>query len=397
MRILFLSRWFPYPPSNGSKIRIYNLVRGLASQHEVGLISFVDGSEKGSDISEFSRSCCQIKTVPLKSFNPNSRLARLGFLSSTPRWAVDTFSEEMKVSILQALSSGGYDAVIASQVDMAVYARYFNGIPALFEEVEVGVLYEAFAHAPAPWKRFRSGLTWAKHRRYLARLLSCFHACTVVSDREKELLSKAVPGFDNVHVIPNCVRLEDYTGIEAEKAAKTLIFTGALSYGPNYDAVLWFLQEIFPLVQAETPDVRLLVTGDPGGRVLPPARNVELTGYVQEIAPLVASSSISLAPIRHGGGTRLKILESMALRTPVVSTSKGAEGLDVRHNENILLADTREAFAEAVVCLLKDPDEARRIAENGRKLVRKAYDWDRRMPDFLNIIEQIVTISPHHR
>jgi glycosyltransferase involved in cell wall biosynthesis len=388
MRILFLSRWFPYPASNGSKIRIYNLVRGLTGQHEVGLISFVDGSEKGSDISEFSRLCCQVKTVPLKSFDPNSRMARLGFLSSTPRWAVDTFSEEMKVSILQALSTGGFDAVIASQVDMAVYARYFNGIPALFEEVEVGVLYEAFAHAPSKSKRFRSGLTWSKHRRYLARLLSCFQACTVVSDREKELLSTAVPGFENVHVIPNCVRLEDYTGIEAVKDAKTLIFTGALSYGPNYDAMLWFLQEIFPLVQAEVPDVRLLITGDPGGRLLPPAGNVELTGFVEEIAPLVASSTVSLVPIRHGGGTRLKILEAMALRTPVVSTSKGAEGLDVHQNENILLADTGEAFAEAVVCLLKNPHLGQRIAEGAYNLVRMKYDWDQVMQHFLKILEQ---------
>lgn len=391
MRLLFLSRWFPYPPSNGSKIRIYNLLRGLAQEHQVTLLSFVDGSDERIDLSELTRLCCEVKTVPLKPFEPNSRRALLGFLSPMPRWAVDTFSEEMKESILQTLSSGDYDAVIASQVDMAVYAAYFHGIPALFEEAEVGSLYEAFAHAPSAWRRFRYGLTWTKHRRFLASLLSNFQACTVVSEREKDLLSAAVPDFQNIHIIPNCVRLEDYAGVEVVKEPHTLIFTGSLSYGPNYDAMFWFLQEIYPLVQAKVPDVRLLITGDHAGRSLPPARNVERTGFVEDIASLVAASSVSLVPIRHGGGTRLKILEAMALQTPVVSTSKGAEGLDIQNNENILLADTKDRFAEAVICLLNDKDRAQCITDNAYDLVRAKYDWRQVIPNFLKLIEQTST------
>jgi glycosyltransferase involved in cell wall biosynthesis len=121
---------------------------------------------------------------------------------------------------------------------------------------------------------------------------------------------------------------------------------------------------------------------------LPPANNVTLTGFVDDIRSWIASSCISLAPIFMGGGTRLKILEAMALRTPVVATSKGAEGLDVAHGKHLLLADTPQAFADAVVSLLRDPNLYQQIAENGYQLVAQKYDWPSITPHFLHLVER---------
>lgn len=144
MRILFLSPWYPYPTNNGSKLRIFNLLRGLAQQHEVTLLSFADQPQADQNSPELRSLCSEVQVVPWKPFQPRSWRARLGFFSLTPRSVIDTFSPEMKQRIKQALTERSYDLVIASQAGMAGYGSYFGGLAALFEEVELGVPYESF-------------------------------------------------------------------------------------------------------------------------------------------------------------------------------------------------------------------------------------------------------------
>jgi glycosyltransferase involved in cell wall biosynthesis len=389
MKILFLSGWFPYPPNNGAKLRIYNLLRGLAPHHQVTLLAFADQPDVNPEVSELHSLCDRIQVIPWKPYDPNSRRARLGFLSLTPSSVVDTYSLEMEGRIREELSSGEYDLVIASQWAMASYGACFTKVPALFEEVEVGVPYQQYAGATSLWHRFRFGLTWAKQRIYLRRLLHSYRACTVVSEPERALLSSAVPGYQAIEVIPNCISLADYRGINGDRQRNTLIFTGPFGYLANYEAMTWFLEEVYPRVQAQVPDVRLIVTGDHANLPLPAADNLTLTGFVDDVRPLIHSASISLAPIRVGGGTRLKILEAMALHTPVVSTTKGAEGLDVQDGKDLLIADSPAEFADAVLRLLGDPGFGRALAEKGHQLVRERYDWPAVMPEFLDLLERV--------
>jgi len=203
------------------------------------------------------------------------------------------------------------------------------------------------------------------------------------------LLSLAVPNYQSIEVIPNCINVADYNDVHEVAQVNTMIFTGSFRYFANHDAMTWFLREIYPRIQARVPDIHLTVTGDHANLPLPPAENVTLTGFVDDVRPLVASSWASLAPLRLGGGTRLKILEAMALRTPVVTTSKGAEGLDVQRDEHLLIADTPEAFAEAVIRLLKKPGLRKQLTGNAYQLVREKYDWAVVMPRFLNLIERV--------
>ncbi len=389
LNILFLSSWFPYPPNNGSKLRIYNLLRGLAEHHALTLLSFADRSDVDPNAPALRSLVRDLHVIPWKPFTPHRWRARIGFFSLTPRSVADTYSPEMALRIEQSLSTRNYDLVIASQITMAGYAPCFRGLPALFEEVEVGVLYEQFTRATSPWRRFRYGLTWAKHRRYLARLLRHFQACTVVSEQERKLLSQAVSDHPPIEIIPNGVNLSDYENVHEEPEPNTLIFTGAFTYGANHDAMTWFVGQVYPLIRAQAPDVHLYITGNHADKPLPPADGVTRTGYVDDVRPLVARSWISLAPLRIGGGTRLKILESMALRTPVVATSKGAEGLDVQDGEHLLIADTPQTFADAVIRLLKDPALRRRLTDNAYQLVREKYDWAVIMPRFLDLVERV--------
>jgi glycosyltransferase involved in cell wall biosynthesis len=390
VRILFLSAWFPYPADNGSKIRIFNLIRGLSQEHHVTLLSFTDETRHGLIPAELRQICQEVQVVPKKSFSPLSLKARLGFFSLTPRSVLDTFSSEMAELIRRSLTTTHFDVIIASQVMMAGYSRFFSGLPALFEEIELGVLYEQRSKAESLVHRFRHGLTWTKHRRYLARLLRGFRAGTVVSRQEHRLLcGAAIEGSKPIEVIPNCVNVAEYEDFQAAPRPNTLIFTGSFSYFANYQAMRWFTSEVLPNIRAEIPDVRLTVTGNHANRPLPQAQDVELAGYVEDVRPYIAGSWVSLAPIWTGGGTRLKILEAMALCTPVVATSKGAEGIDVLDEENILIADTPQAFADAVTRLLRDPGLRQRLVDNAYRLVCRKYDWAAVMPRFVSLVERV--------
>lgn len=393
MRILFLSPWFPFPPVNGSELRINTLIRGLAARHEVTLVSFQRRPVDETQMRAAREYVAAVHLISWREFQPGGRRARLGFLSARPRSVVDTHSPEMADCIRRALDESAYDAVIASQTIMAAYWPAFQGIPALLEEAELGVYRQQVDGPGAAPVRLRRRLMWAKQCTYMRSLLPRFAACTVVSERERSLLRGAVPNYDPVEIIPNCIDLPVYTEVRADPEPDTLVFTGSFAYGVNHDAMDWFVRDIYPLVRDAVPEARLVITGDPAGRALPPAANVTQTGYLDDIKPLVAAAAVSLAPIRYGGGTRLKILEAMALGTPVVATSKGAEGLDVTDGEHLLIADTPEEFARAVVAVLRDDGLRRRMAAAGQELVRVSYTWEGVMPRFLALVDRVIEQS----
>jgi polysaccharide biosynthesis protein PslH len=392
MQILFLSRWFPYPPNNGSKLRIYNLLRGLSENHDVSLLSFSDDYKATLLENELRSICKEIWVKPWKPYSPSSWRARLGIFRSKPRSMIDTFSQEMAFTIKDVLSSMDFDLVIASEIWTAAYSQFFVPVPAVFEDLELGAFHDSFLNAETRPKRLRNWLTWKKHLRFIAKLMPAFDACTVVSQHERKLLQEAITdmGKTKVEVIPNCINLLEYQNISGSQEQNSLIFTGSFTYSANYEAMVWFISKVYPIVQARVPLVQLMITGDTGNQTLTPLDNVQLTGFVQDVRPLVSSACVSLAPIWSGGGTRLKILEAMALHTPVVSTSKGAEGLDVQDNVHLLIADTPEKYADCIIRLLKDPHLRQRIGDNAYNLVKEKYDWAVVMPHFLDFIEGLV-------
>ena len=389
MNILFLSRWYPFPPNNGSKLRVFHLLRALAAQHTVTLLSFRE-QEEVVDIEapEIQSLCREIHTVPWPKFNPTSGTSLAGLFNPKPRSVLDSHSPQMAAKIQQLIAENQFDLIIASQVGTAGYGRYFQNIPALFEEVEMGIYHEQMAQADSFKSKLRYRLTLSKQAHYLRELLQYFDTCTVVSEPEQALVKTAVPGYKNVEIIPNCMNLADYAQVRVPKRPNSLIFTGSFTYHVNHQAMEWYVGQVNSLVQAQIPDVQISITGDHANLPLPAANNITRTGFVDDIRSWIASSCISLAPIFMGGGTRLKILEAMALRTPVVATSKGAEGLDVEHGQHLLLADTPQAFADAVVSLLQNPDLYHTIADNGFQLIAEKYDWPSVTPHFLTLVQR---------
>jgi sugar transferase (PEP-CTERM/EpsH1 system associated) len=380
VKILFLSSWFPYPPDNGSRIRIFNLIKHLSREHDITLLSFFRGGKVTEDrLRRMQHYCSTVQAVPLAPFRPGSFRSILGFLSPRPRSVIDTYSRQMQRLVRQTVEEQDFSVVIASQIDTAPYAAPVKGVPRILEEIELTTPWEKYAREERFGRRLRYGPMWWKTRRFIAHLLRQFDGWTVVSQQERAKVLSIAPGCRRAVVVPNGVDSDRYTGDFGNPEPGTLVFPGALTYDANFDAMAFFLRKVFPIVKARQPAVILRITGKTDGVPvdrLPLDDGIILTGYLEDVRPTVAQSWVCVVPLRVGGGTRLKILEAMALGTAVVSTSKGAEGLEVTPGEDILIADEPTEFADAVARLLSDQALRVRLTANGRRLVKALYSWE---------------------
>lgn len=396
MKLLFLSRWYPFPADNGARLRVFNLIKALSREHEISLVSFTSEPADEARIAQMRAWCARVQTAPYTSFAPDSIKSRLGALSWKPRSVVGTDSAEMHALAHAEVGQFKPDLVIASQIDMIPYAQMLP-VRKLIEELEVGVIRQALENARG-MRRARAWLTWQKLKYYVRHIAPAFHGCTVVSENEMRWVQHMTDALP-LAVMPNGVDVAACNAVRATPARDTLIYNGSVTYGPNLDAVQHFVEAIFPLVLRERPAARLFVTGRTDGvpaDQLPQHDHLTWTGYVDDIRRVVAGSWVAVAPIRKGGGTRLKILEALALRTPVVSTAKGAEGLGLVDGCDAFIADEPVAFAQRVVRVLSDAQVRRDMAERGAQTAAARFDWQvigRRLSQFVRQVAAPERIS----
>ncbi|MCX7791540.1 MAG: glycosyltransferase family 4 protein [Chloroflexaceae bacterium] len=395
MRILALSTWWPEPADNGSRMRIMNLLRHLAVRHTVDLIAFTQGPAGEVQRDELQRMCASIVAIerPSRPIRYHHRVASL--VLPEPASVRATWCREMAHTVLSAASRLRPDVVIAFQPDMVPYVLRLGEVPLILEELELAYTLEHYLQHSNPLLRLRYWLTAVKHRHYVATLVRHFKAITVVSVREAALVRDLMRDYPvEIVVVPNGADLEGCLQYRYDPEPDTLIYPGALTYAANLDAMRYFLAEIFPRIRQLRPRATLRITGKhtPEQRAaLPDVPGVELTGYVNDVHALISRSAVEVVPLREGGGTRLKILEALALGTPVISTSKGAEGLDLVPGRDLLIADTPAAFAETTVRLLTHPEERARLSAHGRRAVAERYDWRTIGARFVALVETVAT------
>jgi glycosyltransferase involved in cell wall biosynthesis len=397
MRILFISWWWPYPADNGAKIRIYNLLRHLSQEHQVTLLSFAEEHEATTAQIDHLRSvCAHVESFAKPHYNPGTMRATLGYLSPWPRSLIDVYSPIMAKRVETLARQGVVDVVIASQLQTMRYLELLSDIPTILEEIEVTIFHDRVQAAAGTSSKLRAQLTLTKLENALRTLLKRGVAFTVVSDAERDYLRQIAPADALIEVVPNGVDTAvNQPDPSANPQPNSLIYTGAVTYSANYDAVDYFVREVLPLIRQRIPQAHLTVTGGTGDvdvSELAAQPGVTFSGYLPSVAAAVQNSWALVAPLRVGGGTRLKILEAMALGTPVVSTAKGAEGLDVVNGRDLLLADSPHEMAEAVCGLLADAELRARLAAAGRACVEKQYDWGVITARLNKLIEQVMTV-----
>jgi glycosyltransferase involved in cell wall biosynthesis len=278
-------------------------------------------------------------------------------------------------------------------------------VPRVVDEhnIEYDLQRRSATGSSSPLRRSFLEANWRKLRREELAVWRTFDGVSVTSPRDLAIVQAHAPQARCV-LSPNGVDLDEFTPPAAAPEPDTVIFFGAHNYFPNADGLRFLFAEIWPLVLAARPSARLRIVGPspPADIVALQPPNVTFEGYVTDIVAEVGRAAIAIAPLRIGGGTRLKIVEAMALARPVVATSIGAEGIAVQHDRDLLLADTPRDFADAVLRLLAQPAEAATLGLRGRRLVEEVYGWDASAAGLENLLEQLIerrgrpTDPPHY-
>jgi sugar transferase (PEP-CTERM/EpsH1 system associated) len=415
MKLLFLTPQLPYPPQKGTTIRNYNLIRQLARRHEVHLLSFVQGEDDLAWVPELRQYCHSIDTVLAPQRSPLRR-AWTVLSSPLPDMALRLPSAEYQTKLADLLEREEFDVVQIEGIEMAQYGLALaaghqspdSHRPCLVfddhnaEYVLQKRAWEIDRRYPAKWHRaLYSLIQWRKLQRYEAQVCQAMDAVVAVSAADCRALQRIVPGVA-VAVVPNGVDSIRFAlpiagqpvGKDKIRHMASLVFTGTMDFRPNIDAVTWFCQAILPRIKKEVFHVHFYIVGKsppPEVRRLGDNPAVTVTGYVEDIRPYIAQSLIYVVPMRMGSGTKLKVLQAMAMGTPVIATSTGAEGIEVTPGEDILIADEPADFAQQVIGLLNDAPLRQRLAQRGRQLMEAQYDWTSIAPRLEQVYEMAMT------
>lgn len=381
MHILFISPYFPYPLNNGGKVRIYNLIKHLSKRHRITLLTLYDSEKEKLGISKLQE-FGEIVAIPHKYFSKWHPKSWINMLSLTPRVVMQFHNHAMFRSINKIIKTQSVDLVQVEFIQMAQYLPTAKNLLTILANNDIPflLLNRGYFASNTLERKIFYRLQAAKMKRYEKLCCRKYHAVLTVSENDKQTLSQLLKGGeDKIFVIPNGVDVNYYQRLPIKKDNNKLVFIGWMPFYGNADAMKYFYKEILPLIRREIPEVQLTIIGeDPFGYLteLKKDNKIVLTGYVDDTRPILSESSVFIAPIRIGGGTKLKLLEAMAMELPVVSTSVGCEGLNVTHEENILIADDPKEFASHVTKLLKESELREKIGKQAREFVKKKYNWE---------------------
>ena len=389
MNLLMVSPHLPNP-SWGAGTRSYYLLKALAAKYSVSLLSLT--SEQTSDSLAQEIHLKRIHQLPLHTSLHQKRAQQLASIIRNRSYLADTYyHKEVQQAINDILAQDAYDAVIFESVFMAGY-RVPEGVAVIIDQhnIEHELLQRTYEQEEA-WSR--KWFNWWEARKLKPiELARCRNAqgVLVTSEREYLLLKKLVPQC-RAAVVPNGVDTNIFNKINGQpEIAGRIVFTGTMNYYPNIQAVLFFARECWPRIQAEIPEATWQIVGKsppPEVAQLAELSGVTVTGAVADVKPYLAAASVAIAPLLIGSGTRLKILEALAMHKAVVSTSVGCEGLAVETGKHLSVADQPELFAQEVIDLLHHPEKRVALGNAGRALVEADYSWEQCGNSFINAVE----------
>jgi glycosyltransferase involved in cell wall biosynthesis len=378
MRILLLTLVVPNPPDSGPRIKTHYLLRYLAQRHLVTLVSFVRSEAEEAAARALTGLCEAVYTVPMQRSRPRDAAYLLGsMVSSRPFLMLRDESRAMRRLLRDLLARDTFDLVHADQLNMAQFALS-TGLPVVLDEHNaVWTIFARLARQERGLKRLVMELEWRRLRRYEGQVCRSAAAVMSVSVEDRAALLDA-GAAEPIPIIPIAVDVAGIQPVARRPDAQGILSMATMYWPPNVDSVLWFAREALPRIRRQLTDAPFYVVGArPPAEVVALASDptIQVTGYVEDPTPYLESSALLIVPLRAGGGMRVKILEALARGIPVVSTTIGAEGIDVTHGEHLLIADEPAAFAEAVVRVLRDRALGDRLAEAGRRHALTRYDW----------------------
>ncbi len=396
MKLLIIDEEFPFPLNTGKRIRSFYLTRVLARRHDVFYLAYGDEPSPGT---QFMRAN-NIKPYAVEP--PDRRKSGAGFyiklLKSLnkpyPYIVTSHYTERFKIRLSQLLNREKFDCLIC---EWTPYAVYLSDITCV-KKIVVAHNIEA-----SIWRGYKANERNLLKKLYISNQVEkveafenqCFEwadGATAVSEEDAAQISSNMLPYQ-VEIIENGVDTEYFWPRADTIDRDTVVFTGSMDWRPNQDAALYFAREIFPRVKFARPNLKVFLVGrDPSAQVrrLGDIDGITVTGTVEDVRPYMARAALYIVPLRIGGGSRLKILEAMAMQKAVISTTLGAQGLRVENGKNIILRDHPILFAFEIIRLLDDDDYREQIALNARRTVEEHYRWEKLGQKLDNYICRIV-------
>jgi sugar transferase (PEP-CTERM/EpsH1 system associated) len=400
-RILWVKVGGLWPLDRGGRLRSFHIVSELSQRHHVSVLTTHGPEENPGELQAKLPRCERVTSVPYAAPKRGSArfaaaLAR-SWCSSLPvdlwKWRVP----DLRRAAARMLSVRDFDLCVADFLVAVPNLPTPWPVPTvLFEHNVEHVIWKRLSRTAPPWQRPLLELEWRKVRRFEGRACRRAKLTVAVSDADRALVSALAPGAA-VCAIPTGVDTAYFAPNGAREAPARLVFTGAMDWYPNEDAILYFIDAILPSIRREVPETSLTVVGrNPSARLraAAAAAGVQVTGTVGDVRPYVDEAAVSVVPLRVGGGTRLKIFEGLAMAKAVVSTTVGSEGLPLVAGTHFLQADDPAEFARTVVSLLRDPARRQALGAAGRRLVVERYSWAHVARQFEARCEEALAASP---
>ncbi len=390
MKIVFLASRFPYPLLKGDQVRGYHFLKRLHQQHHVTLITPYHHRSDQPALDSVRQICSALELVPVTALRAAARTVA-AVPTPTPLQAVYFGEPLLGTRLKEVIQRDKPDVVHVQLARLGELGLNLPEVPRVLDFIDA--LSLNMLRRGRRERGLKRVLFFVEAQRMAAleRRLCQHYDQTIISSP----LDRAFIGtFENLQVIPNGVDLSTFLyrpPVERPVAEPVLIFTGRMSYFPNYDAVDYFLSTILPQVRAACPNVGVRIVGaDPPAWLQQKAiaRRVEVTGRVPSITETLHAATIAIAPLRSGSGGQFKVIEAMAAGTPVVATSYAVAALDVVHDEHLLLGDTPELFSQQIVRLIHDRELQQRLAQNAVQRVQQRYTWEESLRQLEQVYEQ---------
>lgn len=389
-KILVLSSRIPYPLIAGYANRIYYISKILAGEYQVDLLAIKESSIKREELSALDEVChnlvffdfsrTMLKANAFKKLFSRKPTQVAGYHFKTIQRWVDKHFEE-------------YDLVYCNHIRMAEYVRRLPCKKVLDFHDAISMNYkDALERARGFWKAFY----FIEDKRllpYELEVLRAFDRYFITSQADKDYLLANASMPADIEVIPMGVNDKALERVQDMKEENWIAFSGKMDYYPNEDAAVYFTNEVFPLLRKEDESLKFVIIGAYPTRkilALKEIQRVKVTGFVEDLYEYLEKAKVVVAPMRFGAGIQNKVLEAMALRKPVVTTSKGARGIAGENGKHFIVADAPEEMAEKILGLLNDDEKRKMIGESGRALIEERYTWDVVGEKLLKEIEEII-------
>lgn len=370
---------------SGKKLRTFHLLKRLADKYDITIVCYGKLSydqAKVEHLKELGIKVVLVKDKRIKKWSFGFYMKLFWGIFSTNPFAVDYhFSKDMQEQIFSLLKREDFDLV---QCEWTPYAKYFEKIDHPVKILSAHnvewMQWKRFFECQAnPLKSIYAYLQWKRMFNFEKREYPRFDHCVAVSEKDKDLLLSY--GAKATSVIENGVDTAYFTPLQMRVMPNSMVFTASMDAFSNQDGVKYFVKLIFPKIKQALPSASFTAVGrNPSKDIFKLAWShpeVKITGTVDDVRPFIAESSLYVVPLRVGGGSRLKILEAMAMGKAVISTTMGVEGLEATSNKNVIIADKPEDFAQKAIELLGNQKLCQSLGSEGRKLVEEKYDWDK--------------------